>query len=581
MEQAAKPSAPTARVVAAAVALLLLGSVGGIQAGRAGASFMRDLEIKQSALANITPWTDDPKTPRLARRVFLVIVDGLRSDHSYELPFLDDLRRKGLDLEAQSHYPSWSRPNYVSILTGVSPIASGVRTNFHYTPVLLDSLMDRARAAGLRVATATDHAVLPSLFLRPVGEANGRVTIAPEDEELDIDVMQHDPDSKIARRAAGAMYRTPFHDARYVPWPGGFVEAGTALVEADYELVVLLVSTVDIAGHAHGADSEEYLEATQVADRALARVLSKVDLAQDAIIVVADHGHTNRGGHGGTEPEVLTVPFILAGAGIADKTIYDARLIDVAPTVAALLGFPAPGHGLGKTLVDLLTLDPDARQRRLDADRLRLLVTTSTVAISEARAEAERLEDRTLRVGFVVGGAALAIVLAVLLIRRRVLRLDLRVLAVAIPAFFLVYYTLIGTLGQRFSPSLLPAQGHITTALIKYAIVGMALQLAASLWVLRKYRSLPARLAAANGVAWVSLMLSMIPAGLLWAFFPGPYVDVPGPKTLVMIPAVQLTVAATAIDVAVVLVVELIVFAARARFRHVPGVMSEPGSTAG
>jgi hypothetical protein len=577
MEQAVKPSAPTARVVAAAVTLLLLGSVGGIQAGRAGASFMRDLEIKQPALADIAPWTDDPKTPRLARRVFLVIVDGLRYDQSYQLPFLDELRRKGVDLEAQSHYPSWSRPNYVSILTGVPPIASGVRTNFHYTPVLLDSLMDRARAAGLRCATVTDHAVLPSLFLRPVGEANGKVTIAPEEQEdFDIDVMQADPESKTARRAPGAMYRTPFHDARYVPWPGGFVEAGAAIVEGDDELVVLLISTVDIAGHAHGADSDEYLEATQIADRALARVLSKVDLSQDTIIVTADHGHTDRGGHGGTEPEVLTVPLILAGAGIVNKTVYDARLIDLAPTVAALLGFAAPGHGLGKTLVDLITLDADAKQRRTDADRLRLLATSSTLAISEARAEAELLEDRTLRVALVVVGAALAIVLAVLLIRRRVLRLDVRVLAVAIPAFFLVYYTLIGTLGQRFSPSLLPAKGHITSALINYAIIGMAVQLLASLWVLRKYRSLPARLAAANGIAWTNLMLSMIPAGLLWAFFPGPYIDVPGPKTLVMIPAVQLTVAATAIDVALVLVVELIVFAARARFRHLPGAMTEP-----
>ena len=54
-----KPSAPTARVVAAAATLLLLGSVGGIQAGRVGASFMRDLEIAQPALANIAPWTDD------------------------------------------------------------------------------------------------------------------------------------------------------------------------------------------------------------------------------------------------------------------------------------------------------------------------------------------------------------------------------------------------------------------------------------------------------------------------------------------------------------------------------------------
>jgi hypothetical protein len=127
MEQRVKPSAPTARVVAAAVTLLLLGSVGGIQAGRTGASFMRDLEIVQPALADIAPWTDDPKTPRLARRVYLVIVDGLRYDYSYQLPFLDELRRKGVDLEARSHYPSWSRPNYVSILTGVPRPSSSTR----------------------------------------------------------------------------------------------------------------------------------------------------------------------------------------------------------------------------------------------------------------------------------------------------------------------------------------------------------------------------------------------------------------------------------------------------------------------
>jgi hypothetical protein len=577
MEQRVKRSASTARVVAAAVTLLLLGSVGGIQAGRGGAAFMRDLEIKQPALANIAPWTDDPKTPRLARRVFLVIIDGLRSDHSYQLPFLDELRRNGVDLEAQSHYPSWSRPNYVSILTGVPPIASGVRTNFHYTPVLLDSLMDRARAAGLRVATATDYGVLPSLFLRPVAEGSGKVAIPPEElEELDIDVMVEDPTSKPAIRAPGAMMRTPFHDARYCPWPGGFAEAGTALVEdGNYELVVLLVGAVDVAGHAHGAESDEYLEATRIVDRALARVLAKVDLSQDAILVTADHGHTDAGGHGGKEPEVLTVPFILAGAGVHLSTIYDARLIDMAPTVAALLGIPAPGHGLGKTLLDLVELDADAKQRRFDADRLRLLASTSTVAVADARARSELLENRTLRLLLVVGGGAFAISLGVLLIRRRVLRLDIRVLAVAIPAFFLVYYTLIATLGQRFSPSLLPAQGHIMTALLKYAIVGMGVHLLASLWVLRKYRSLAARLAAANGIAWIGLMLSMIPAGFMWAFYPGPYVHVPGPTMLIMIPAIQLTVAATAIDVALVLVLELIVFAARARFRNVPGAMTE------
>src|SRR5215468_8573377 len=170
-------TAPTRQVVAAALSLLVLGAVGAVQAGLAGAAFMFDLEQVEPALARVSPSVVDPETPRLARRVFLVVIDGLRLDRSYELPFLDELRRRGVDSEATSHYPTWSRPNYVSILTGVPPHASGVRTNHHETPVVLDSLMDRARAAGLRVATATDYDVLPRLFLRRRGA--GPVPVPP------------------------------------------------------------------------------------------------------------------------------------------------------------------------------------------------------------------------------------------------------------------------------------------------------------------------------------------------------------------------------------------------------------------
>ena len=35
------------------------------------------------------------------------------------------------------------------------------------------------------------------------------------------------------------------------------------------------------------------------ADAALADVVATVDLSRDALIVVADHGHSDRGGHGG------------------------------------------------------------------------------------------------------------------------------------------------------------------------------------------------------------------------------------------------------------------------------------------
>src|SRR5258706_7491351 len=145
-------TAPTRQVVAAAITLLVLGGVGAVKAVQAGADFMFDLEQTRPALALTAPALYDSHTPRLARRVFLVIIDGLRLDKSYELPFLDELRRRGVDTEASSHYPTWSRPNYVSILTGVPPLASGVRTDHHSPPVELDSLMDRPKAAGMRSA---------------------------------------------------------------------------------------------------------------------------------------------------------------------------------------------------------------------------------------------------------------------------------------------------------------------------------------------------------------------------------------------------------------------------------------------
>lgn len=556
-------TAPTRHVVSAALTLLVVGTIAAVQAARAGGSFMHDLELVQPALAKIDPVIEDSHTPRLARRVFLVIVDGLRLDKSYELPFLDELRRRGVDAEATAQFPTWSRPNYVAILTGVPPSASGVRTNHHATPVQLDALMDRVRAAGLSAASGTDYDVLPRLFLRPPSGAS-RVGIEIDIDQQDVRDVE-DPAALGAVRAPDADLASPFDDARYAPWAGGFSEAGAALAAGNAELVVLLVGVVDAAGHQHGGDSPEYRFAAETADRALARALGRVDLTQDAIIVIADHGHTDSGGHGGLEPEVVTVPLIAAGAGIDPSgTPRDAHLIDIAPTVAALLAIPSPGHGLGRTLTEILTLDEAAATRRRSADDTRLTMTRAIVGASEIDAAIDVLEDRALRLGLVLISTVLAIAFAVVLIRRRVLRLDLRILLVTVPAFFIVYYTLIGTLGQRFSPSLVPAQGHLAGALIRYGLVATAVQLLANLWALRTQPTLADRLAAANGVAWVGLMLAMIPAALAWAFFPPPFVSLPEPMWLVLIPALEVGVACAATTFALTLGVEVVVFAARA-----------------
>jgi hypothetical protein len=432
-----------------------------------------------------------------------------------------------------------------------------VRTNRHYTPVVLDSLMDRVHGAGLRTAVAADNSALPALFLRPSDPALV--------DDIDIDAML-DPESDEAERARAADIElaSPFDDGRYTPWPGGVVDAGRAQLAAGHELQVFLIGAVDDAGHSDGADSPEYREATQVVDRALARLLPRIDLTLDTVVVVADHGHTDGGGHGGMEREVLDVPLILAGAGIRPGTVpRAARLIDVAPTVAALLGIPAPGHGLGRTLTEVLALDARAIEARERADNGRLHSTVRVVAASRRDAITGGLARRGLRL---VAVAALGVILVGAALCLRALgglRFDWRALGLGVPAFFVVYYTMIAALGQRFSPSFLPARGHISLELAKYGLLGVGAHLLAGWLVLRRRKQFADRLATANGNAAVGLVFSMVPAALLWALYPAPYVEVPGPSMLVLIPAVQVAVALYALSILLALLVEIVIFFAR------------------
>src|SRR5262245_51083617 len=120
------PPPTTLWAVATAVALLVIGGWAAILAGSSGADFMDDLELPRPALAAEPPMIAEPVSPPLARRVVIVIIDGLRRDVARDLRFLTALGRRGVDGEAASQYPTWSRPNYVTILTGAPPAASGV-----------------------------------------------------------------------------------------------------------------------------------------------------------------------------------------------------------------------------------------------------------------------------------------------------------------------------------------------------------------------------------------------------------------------------------------------------------------------
>jgi hypothetical protein len=484
-----------------------------------------------SPLAAIAPRIDDPHTPRLARRVVLVIIDGLGADES-QLAFLGELRRRGVDAVARAPYPTISRPNYVTILTGVPPRDSGVRANRVTAPVALDTVMDRVRAAGLRVATASDFGMLATLFLRGTPSLGVRLI---EDGE---------------RVAPPAPIGWPFDDARRAASLDALGPVIGELAASDAALVAVLVLDVDRAGHAAGVGAG-YRAAAAAVDRTLRAALSGVDLARDAVIVTADHGHVARGGHGGPEREVSRVPLVLAGAGVAPGAIArDPQLIDVAPTVAALLGVPAPGHAEGRALVELLRLDAAAAARRAAADAARGRATAA--AIAAARAELARPEP--VRLAIVLAGLAVAAAAAVLLARRGALAVPVPGVAACAVAPAVIAVATVAATGGRMSPSYVPSATTVEQLGAAAVVIAIALQVVASGRVVRRARD---RLAAASGLAAVGLGLALAVTGAIRAWFSQPHLDVPPPFWFVAVPVIDLAAASGAAAAGITLALAL------------------------
>ncbi len=464
----------------------------------------------------------------------LVIIDGLGADEA-RLPYLDELRARGVAAIARVSYPSISRPSYVTILTGVPPRDSGVRTNRVHAPVAVDSMMDRAQAAGLRVATASDYGSLSSLFLRgarPIADLGS--------------IDWHEVGSRVTPPAP---YTWPVDEARRAASLDELAPILAELARSDAAFIPVLVLDVDRAGHAAGVGAEYRVAAARV-DRMLREAFAAIDLSRDTVIVTADHGHVAPGGHGGLEPEVTRVPLVLAGAGIVPGAVaHDARSIDIAPTVAALLGVPAPRDAEGRTLVELLRLAPDAAARRLAADDARVRAVT---AIADA-ARAADVRPEAWRLAAL--GALLAFAGAVgnWLRGRGVLAIPRGALAGSL-ALVTMLLAMGGVTRGHLSPSYIPSLARTETLVAVGVAISLVLQVSASWLAIGRARD---RVVAANGLAAVGLALALGSVALVRAWFSPPLLDVPGPTWMVAIPALDLAAATCALGTALTLLLAL------------------------
>jgi len=291
-------------------------------------SLMDSLYAYRSPLHSSPPPAGAPLGEPLTRRVVFVLIDALRVDTSLKsevMPFLNTLRVQGAWATVHSRAPSYSDPGYSVLMIGAWPDLSdgpAMNTPYEETPAWTqDNLFAAAHRAGLKTAVSGYY-----WFERLIPQ-----------EAVDAHFYTAGEDAAADRAVVDA--------AR--PW----LESG------HYAFVLIHLDQVDYAGHHEGGPRDRRWDAAaRRADDLLREIVSALDLTRDTVIVISDHGQIERGGHGGEEPIVLVEPFVLAGAGVRAGQYPDIQQVDIAPTVAVLLGTNLPASSQGRPLVEMLVL---------------------------------------------------------------------------------------------------------------------------------------------------------------------------------------------------------------------------------
>jgi hypothetical protein len=460
----------------------------------------------RSPLHDAPPAPGEPLGTPLTRRVVFVLIDALREDTSLKpdvMPFLNDLRSRGAWATIHSRPPSYSQPGYSTLLTGAWPdMSDGPTINLDYEKIptwTQDDLVSAVQRAGRKAAVSGYY-----WFERLIPQA-----------------------------AVDASFYTPREDASA---DRAVVDAALPWLKAnDHPFVLIHIDQVDYAGHHEGGPADPRWDAAaRRADDLLAEIAATLDLSKDTLFVASDHGQIDRGGHGGQDPISLVEPWVLAGAGVKPGSYGDVQQIDVAPTLAALLGVNIPASAQGRVRTEMLALAPEqpaaieqatavqqgalaqayaqAIGRQVSVEPGGDVVATTQAAIKaalEARLRAERLPRAILAL-------ILALAPAVILFLRRG-RTVAWLLAGAVLAAALFHLRYAVLAGRTYSLSSVTSSDDLIAFVAVTGLLAFVVSWLATSFPLRTFQGGPGQAASLTiALALVTVYLLSLP--ILWSF---------------------------------------------------------------
>jgi hypothetical protein len=457
-----------------------------------------------------SPLAENPPAPGMAlgqplsERVVLVLIDGLRYDTSLDLqvmPYLDQLRQTGASAAMHSRPPSFSAPAYSVLMTGAWPdLSDGPAMNPEEglpRTWTQDNIFSSVHRAGMKTAVS---AYVWFQGLIPQATVDASFYTAGDDRQADRDV----------------------------------VDAAIPMLESgDYQYILIHLDQVDYAGHHEGGPQHpNWQAAASRADGLVLEIASHMNLQQDTIIIVSDHGQIDAGGHGGQDPIVLVEPFVLAGAGVKPGHYSDMQMVDVAPTIATLLGANLPATGQGKPLVDMLEMSAEqaalltqafaGQQNALAqsylaslglSDEIKSGAVSSSQQLMQAAKVARLNRERLPRFGLAL---VLTLIPAGVLFRKGgQLIAVLLGSALAYILLFNLRYAILD--GRTYSLSSVAGADEIILYTAVTTLVAFGLVWLGTMTGLRSFKKVPREAAETSlGLSFVTLYLVLLPA--LWSF---------------------------------------------------------------
>ncbi len=255
-------------------------------------------------------------------KVILISIDGMRSDgmRACGNPYVKDLERQcRYTYDARSMVPSVTFPCHFSMTHSVTPQRHGILTNTYVPQVRpVTGLFEKVGMAGGRCAMFYGWEPLRDIALP------GSLWFA----DYFYAFAHESSDTVLTDKALRCI-------EEYKP---------------DF-VFLYMVETDEKGGHGYGWMSDEYLRRISIAIDNVKRVIETYG-DEYTVMIMADHGGHDRS-HGSEMPEDMVIPLFFRGKDFtAGKLTEDASLLDIAPTIAAVMGFDCDPEWEGRSLID-------------------------------------------------------------------------------------------------------------------------------------------------------------------------------------------------------------------------------------